>query len=72
MHLQILSSRFNVPMGQINHTNQCVEVPLPQHLCRSYYYDPSCLREPLSNLAMLCILRVMILAIILEASRDAI
>ena len=26
MHLQILSSRFNVPMGQINHTNRCVEV----------------------------------------------
>ena len=26
MHLQILSFRFNVPMGQINHTNQWVEV----------------------------------------------
>ena len=26
MQLQILSSRFNVPMGQINHTNQEVEV----------------------------------------------
>ena len=26
MHLQILSFRFNVPIGQINHTNQRVEV----------------------------------------------
>ena len=26
MQLQILSFRFNVPMGQINHTNQWVEV----------------------------------------------
>ena len=26
MHLQIPSSRFDVPLGQINHTNRRVEV----------------------------------------------
>ena len=40
---------------------------LPRHICWSYYYDPRCFRESPSNLAMLCIPGVMILAIIPES-----
>ena len=40
---------------------------LPWHICWSYYYDPRCLRESPSYLAMFCIPSVMILAIILES-----
>ena len=36
-------------------------------LCWSYYYDPRCLRGSSSNLAMICVPSVMILAIILES-----
>ena len=40
---------------------------LPRPLCWSYYYDPRCLRGSSSNLAMICVPSVMILAIILES-----
>ena len=40
---------------------------LPRHICWSYYYDPRCLRGSSSNLAMICVPSVMILAIILES-----
>ena len=36
-------------------------------LCWRYYYDPRCLRGSSSNLAMICVPSVMILAIILES-----
>ena len=45
----------------------CWGTPLPRHICWSYYYDPRCHRGPHSNLAMLCIPSVMILAIIPES-----
>ena len=41
--------------------------PLPWHICWRYYYDPRCLRGSSSNLAMICVPSVMILAIILES-----
>ena len=68
MHLQILSSRFNVPMGQINHTNRCVEV---LH-CLEIYVEAIIMtlgypREPPSSLVMLYIPSVMLLATILES-----
>ena len=40
---------------------------LPRHICWNYYYDPRCLRGSSSNLAMICVPSVMILAIILES-----
>ena len=40
---------------------------LSRHICWRYYYDPRCLREPPSNLAMFCVPSVMILATILES-----
>ena len=40
---------------------------LPRHICWSYYYEPRCLRGSSSNLAMICVPSVMILAIILES-----
>ena len=40
---------------------------LPWHICWSWYYDPRCLRGSSSNLAMICVPSVMILAIILES-----
>ena len=40
---------------------------LPWHICWRYYYDPRCLRGSSSNLAMICVPSVMILAIILES-----
>ena len=88
MHLQIPSSCFRCAFGQINHTNQWVEVlycldiyvgasimtlivelrySIALTLCWSYYYDPRCLRGSSSNLAMICVPSVMILAIILES-----
>ena len=36
-------------------------------LCWSYYYDPRCLRGSSSNLAMICVPSVMILAVIIES-----
>ena len=45
----------------------CWGIPLPRYICWNYYYDPRCPREPPSNLAMLCVPSVMILAIILES-----
>ena len=41
--------------------------PWPWHICWRYYYDPRCLRGSSSNLAMICVPSVMILAIILES-----
>ena len=40
---------------------------LPRQICWRYYYDPRCLRGSSSNLAMICVPSVMILAIILES-----
>ena len=40
---------------------------LPRYICWSYYYDPRCLREPPSNMAMFCVPNVMILAVIIES-----
>ena len=40
---------------------------LPWHICWRYYYDPRCLRGSSSNLAMICVPSVMILAFILES-----
>ena len=40
---------------------------LPRHICWNYYYGHRCLRESPSNLAMLYIPSVMILATILES-----
>ena len=40
---------------------------LPWHICWRYYYDPRCLRGSSSNLAMICVPSVMILAIIIES-----
>ena len=40
---------------------------LPRHICWSYYYDPRCLRGSSSNLAMICVPSVMILAVIIES-----
>ena len=40
---------------------------LPWHICWRYYYDPRCLRGSSSNLVMICVPSVMILAIILES-----
>ena len=45
----------------------CWGTLFPRDICWSYYYDPRCLRESPSNLAMLCIPSVMILATILES-----
>ena len=40
---------------------------LTRHICWSYYYVPRCFRESPSNLAMLCVPGVMILATILKS-----
>ena len=45
----------------------CWGTLLPRYICWSYYYDPRCLRGSSSNLAMICVPSVMILAIILES-----
>ena len=45
----------------------CWGTSLPRYIGWRYYYDPRCLRGSSSNLAMICVTGVMILATILES-----
>ena len=68
MHLQIFLPIPDVPLGQIKHTNRCIEVLY----CLDIYVEAiimtlGYLREPPSNPAMFRVLSVMIPDAILES-----